>query len=113
MPSKTSPTGRSSGSGVSLELVRPLRCTSIRLTLFSVKPDATDDEVRQVIDASASGTQIFSEAVLSSSYGEARSAYREVQSRQQDLAQMERTMAELAQLFNDVGFPGCSNPCTF
>ncbi|SJL15667.1 uncharacterized protein ARMOST_19171 [Armillaria ostoyae] len=66
-----------------------------------VKPDATDDEVRQVIDASASGTQIFSEAVLSSSYGEARSAYREVQSRQQDLAQMERTMAELAQLFND------------
>ncbi|KAK0199113.1 t-SNARE [Armillaria mellea] len=67
-----------------------------------VKPDATDDEVKQVIDASASGTQIFSEAVLSSSYGEARSAYREVQSRQQDLAQMERTMAELAQLFNDM-----------
>ncbi|KAG7452069.1 t-SNARE [Guyanagaster necrorhizus] len=67
-----------------------------------VKPDATDEEVKQVIDASASGTEIFSEAVLASSYGEARSAYREVQSRQQDLAQMERTMAELAQLFNDM-----------
>ncbi|KAK0209057.1 t-SNARE [Desarmillaria ectypa] len=67
-----------------------------------VKPDATDDEVKQVIDASESGTRIFSEAVLSSSYGEARLAYREVQSRQQDLVQMERTMAELAQLFNDM-----------
>ncbi|KAF9034987.1 t-SNARE [Hymenopellis radicata] len=67
-----------------------------------VKPEATEAEVQQVIDHSSSGTQIFSDAVLSSSYGEARAAYREVQARQQDLVQMETTLAELAQLFNDM-----------
>ena len=38
----------------------------------------------------------------SNRYGEARSAYREVQERHEDIKRIERTIAELAQLFNDV-----------
>ena len=42
---------------------------------------------------------------LSSStrYGESRLAFREVQDRHQDIQKIERTLEELAQLFNDVG----------
>ncbi len=41
---------------------------------------------------------------LSSStrYGESRTAYREVQDRHNDIQKIERTLEELAQLFNDV-----------
>jgi t-SNARE complex subunit (syntaxin) len=38
----------------------------------------------------------------SNRYGEARTAYREVQERHEDIKRIERTIAELAQLFNDV-----------
>ena len=38
----------------------------------------------------------------SNRYGESRAAYREVQERHEDIKRIERTMAELAQLFNDV-----------
>lgn len=34
--------------------------------------------------------------------GEAKSAYREVQERHEDIKKIERTLTELAQLFNDV-----------
>ena len=38
----------------------------------------------------------------SNRYGEARSAYREVQERHADIKKIEKTLTELAQLFNDV-----------
>lgn len=38
----------------------------------------------------------------SNRYGEAKSAYNEVQSRHEDIKKIERTLTELAQLFNDV-----------
>ena len=38
--------------------------------------------------------------------GEARSAYREVQERHQDIQRIEKTLTELAQLFNDVSGGG-------
>ena len=41
----------------------------------------------------------------SSRYGESRAAYREVQERHEDIKRIERTLAELAQLFNDVCTP--------
>ena len=75
-----------------------------------------------VNDTEGSGAQIFTQAVsgisrsvgkhefimfiqLSSStrYGESRLAFREVQDRHQDIQKIERTLEELAQLFNDVG----------
>lgn len=69
-----------------------------------VKPDATQEEINMVVnDTSGGGDQIFAQALTSSSrYGEARLAYREVQDRHADIQRIERTLEELAQLFNDM-----------
>jgi len=67
-----------------------------------VKPDATPEEVRAVINDEQGG-QIFSQALLTSNrYGESRAAYREVQERHEDIKRIEKTLGELAQLFNDM-----------
>ncbi|KAF7304800.1 Aspartate aminotransferase [Mycena kentingensis (nom. inval.)] len=67
-----------------------------------VKPDATPEEVRAVVNDD-SGGQIFSQALMNSNrYGESRAAYREVQERHEDIKRIERTLGELAQLFNDM-----------
>ncbi|KAG1754511.1 t-SNARE [Suillus lakei] len=67
-----------------------------------VKPDATPEEVRAVVN-DENGGQIFSQALMNSNrYGESRAAYREVQERHQDIKRIEQTIAELAQLFNDM-----------
>jgi len=67
-----------------------------------VKPDATPEEVRAVVN-DESGGQIFSQALMNSNrYGESRAAYREVQARHEDIKRIESTLAELAQLFNDM-----------
>lgn len=39
---------------------------------------------------------------MSARYTDSRAAYREVQERHEDIKRIERTLAELAQLFNDV-----------
>lgn len=67
-----------------------------------VKPDATPEEVRAVVNDDQGG-QVFSQALMSSNrYGESRAAYREVQERHEDIKRIERTLTELAQLFNDM-----------
>ncbi|KAL0947028.1 hypothetical protein HGRIS_013171 [Hohenbuehelia grisea] len=67
-----------------------------------VKPDATPEEVRAVVNDEGGG-QIFSQALMNSNrYGESRAAYREVQERHEDIKRIERTLGELAQLFNDM-----------
>ncbi|KAL7283527.1 hypothetical protein ACG7TL_002961 [Trametes sanguinea] len=67
-----------------------------------VKPDASPEEVKAVVDDDQGG-QIFSQALMNSNrYGEARSAYREVQERHADIKKIEKTLTELAQLFNDM-----------
>jgi len=67
-----------------------------------VKPDATPEEVRAVVNDD-SGGQIFSQALMNSNrYGESRAAYREVQERHEDIKRIEKTLVELAQLFNDM-----------
>ncbi|KAF8136719.1 t-SNARE [Boletus edulis] len=67
-----------------------------------VKPDATPEEIQAVVNDD-SGGQIFSQALMNSNrYGESRAAYREVQERHQDIQRIEQTIAELAQLFNDM-----------
>jgi len=67
-----------------------------------VKPDASPEEVRAVVNDEGGG-QIFSQALLNSNrYGESRAAYREVQERHEDIMRIERTLVELAQLFNDM-----------
>ena len=89
-----------------------------------VKPDATAEEVAAVVDnTDGAGGQIFSKAVrsafhvqlshlpishlqlsTSTAYGQSRTAYKEVQDRHEDIKKIERTIEELAQLFNDVRF---------
>ncbi|PPQ64099.1 hypothetical protein CVT24_008916 [Panaeolus cyanescens] len=66
-----------------------------------VKPDATPEEIRAVVNDEQGG-QIFSQALMNSRYTESRAAYREVQERHEDIKRIERTLTELAQLFNDM-----------
>ncbi|KAI0797718.1 t-SNARE [Abortiporus biennis] len=67
-----------------------------------VKPDASPEEVKAVVNDDQGG-QIFSQALMTSNrHGEARSAYREVQERHEDIKRIEKTLTELAQLFNDM-----------
>jgi syntaxin 1B/2/3 len=67
-----------------------------------VKPDATPEEVRTVVDDD-NGGQVFSQALMNTNrYGESKAAYREVQERHRDIQKIERTLTELAQLFNDM-----------
>ncbi|KII88608.1 hypothetical protein PLICRDRAFT_111520 [Plicaturopsis crispa FD-325 SS-3] len=67
-----------------------------------VKPDATPEEVKAVVNDDQGG-QIFSQALMNSNrYGQANAAYREVQERHEDIKRIEKTLGELAQLFNDM-----------
>ncbi|KAG9098024.1 Plasma membrane t-SNARE, secretory vesicle fusion [Ceratobasidium sp. UAMH 11750] len=67
------------------------------------KPDATPEEIKAAVNDDAGNGQIFAQALMSSNrFGESRSAYREVQSRHEDLKKIEKTLTELAQLFNDM-----------
>lgn len=66
-----------------------------------VKPDATQEEVNQVLETE--NPQIFSQALLNSNrYGDARGALREIQERNQDIKKIEKTLEELAQMFNEM-----------
>jgi len=67
-----------------------------------VKPDATPEEVRAVVNDTGND-QIFSQALLNPQrYGDSQRAYREVQERHEEVKRIEHTLAELAQLFNDM-----------
>jgi len=66
-----------------------------------VKPDATPDEVRAAVN-DENGGQVFAQALMNTRATESRAAYREVQERHEDIKRIERTLAELAQLFNDM-----------
>lgn len=66
-----------------------------------VKPDATPQEVQDVVNSD--NPQIFSQALLNSNkYGAARGALKEVQERQVEIAKVEKTITELAQMFNEM-----------
>lgn len=68
-----------------------------------VKPDATQAEIQSALDGDAGGQQIFSQALLSSNrQGEASGALREVQERNTDIQRIERTIMELAALFQEM-----------
>jgi len=66
-----------------------------------VKPDATPEEVKAVVNDEHGG-QIFSQALMNSHYTDSLAAYREVQERHEDIKRIERTLGELAQLFNEL-----------
>ncbi|EKG17077.1 hypothetical protein MPH_05767 [Macrophomina phaseolina MS6] len=66
-----------------------------------VRPDATDDEVKQAIEDPEA--QIFSQALMQSDRrGQAQSALRAVEGRHKEIQKIEQQMVELAQLFQDL-----------
>lgn len=68
-----------------------------------VKPDATDEEVRAVVEDGSANQQIFQQALMQlNRRGEARTVLNEVQVRHRELLKLEKTMAELTQLFHDM-----------
>lgn len=68
-----------------------------------VKPDATEEEIQAVVEDGSSNQQIFQQALMQSNRrGEARTVLNEVQTRHRELLKLEKTMAELTQLFHDM-----------
>ncbi|KAG5513471.1 hypothetical protein PMAC_000902 [Pneumocystis sp. 'macacae'] len=68
----------------------------------TVNPGITQEEIESAL-RDERGLQVFSQALLRSNrHGEARTALREVQERHQDIKQIERTIGELAELFNEM-----------
>lgn len=66
-----------------------------------VKPDASEEEVKAVVEEGSE--QYFQLALLQSNRrGEARTVLNEVQVRHRELLKLEKTMAELTQLFHDM-----------
>ncbi|KAG7666421.1 SSO2 [[Candida] subhashii] len=66
-----------------------------------VKPDASEEEVKAVVEEGSE--QYFQSALLQSNRrGEARTVLNEVQVRHRELLKLEKTMAELTQLFHDM-----------
>jgi len=67
-----------------------------------VKPNATSEEIRAVVDGDGN-TQIFSQALMHTTRGgETKAAFREVQRRHEDIKRIEKTLVELAQMFNEM-----------
>lgn len=66
-----------------------------------IKPDATEEEIKAVVEDGSQ--QYFQQALMQSNRrGEARSVLNEVQVRHRELLKLEKTMAELTQLFHDM-----------
>ncbi|KAI9488595.1 t-SNARE [Zychaea mexicana] len=67
-----------------------------------VKPDATPDEIEQVLD-SDEAPQIFAQSLMNTNRsGHANAVLNEVQSRHDDIKKIEKTILELHQLFVDM-----------
>ncbi|KIJ34688.1 hypothetical protein M422DRAFT_70169 [Sphaerobolus stellatus SS14] len=67
-----------------------------------VNPEATPDEVKEVVEGEH-GDQIFSKILQTSTrHGEARAAFREVRDRHDDIKKIEQTITKLSELFNEM-----------
>ncbi|KAK9765926.1 hypothetical protein K7432_005366 [Basidiobolus ranarum] len=67
-----------------------------------VKPDASEEEIDKVLDEDG-GNQLFAQALMSSSRSsDARDVLREVQSRHDDIKKIEKSIVELARLFEEM-----------
>lgn len=67
-----------------------------------MKPNATEGEIKAAVDHD-SGGQIFQQALMNSDqFGKARTVYNNAQERHHDLQRIERTMADLQDLMEDM-----------
>ncbi len=68
-----------------------------------VRPEASESEVRSVVEDTSSGSQVFQQAMMQSDRrGQARAVLSAVQDRHAALMKIEQQMVELAQLFQDM-----------
>lgn len=68
-----------------------------------INPDATSEEIEAAVEDGTPNQQIFQQALMQSNRrGEARTVLNEVQVRHRELLKLEKTMAELTQLFHDM-----------
>ncbi|GJJ12072.1 hypothetical protein Clacol_006313 [Clathrus columnatus] len=66
-------------------------------------PEAKPEEVQAAVDGQQDLSQVFAQMLHSCNrFGESRAVFREVQERHDDIKKIERTLYELAQLFNDM-----------
>jgi syntaxin 1B/2/3 len=69
---------------------------------YIVKPDASQDEVDDLIDSDAT-PQVFAQSLMSASrQGQSKAVLSEVQTRHDDIKHIEKTIVELHQLFMDM-----------
>jgi syntaxin 1B/2/3 len=74
----------------------------LRRQFLIVKPDATEEQIQEAT-SDGTDTQIFQQALMNSDRrGQAQSALSNVRQRRTDIQQIERTMLELQQLFQDL-----------
>merc|ERR1712065_123115 len=67
-----------------------------------VKRDATQEEIEEIVDGTG-GTEIFAQLMLSSSaHAAAENALADIRERHDDIIRLERSIAELHQLFVDM-----------
>ncbi|KAF5387359.1 hypothetical protein D9757_005747 [Collybiopsis confluens] len=81
---------------------RQFKIGATQLSGFTVKPGASPEEIKAVVNDDRGQGQVFAQALMDSRYGDSQSASREVQERHEDIKRIERTLAELAQLFSDM-----------
>ncbi|GBL52723.1 Plasma membrane t-SNARE, secretory vesicle fusion [Candidozyma auris] len=68
-----------------------------------INPHATQEEIEAAVEDGTPNQQIFQQALMQSNRrGEARTVLNEVQVRHRELLKLEKTMAELTQLFHDM-----------
>ncbi|CCA69239.1 related to SSO1-syntaxin-related protein [Serendipita indica DSM 11827] len=68
----------------------------------TVKPSATNEEIQAIVNDTSNG-QVFQQALMNSDQlGKAKTAYRNVQTRHEELLRITQTMAELTQMMNDM-----------
>ncbi|KAK6459712.1 t-SNARE [Scheffersomyces xylosifermentans] len=68
-----------------------------------LKPDASEEEVKTVLESGADSQQYFQQALMQSNRsGEAKTVLTDVQARHREILRLEKTMAELTQLFADM-----------
>ncbi|KAF9630450.1 hypothetical protein BFW01_g1012 [Lasiodiplodia theobromae] len=71
----------------------------IKRQFLIVKPDASDEEIQQVVNDADGQQQIFADALRTSRSQHANSVLGSVRARHNDIQRIEKTMSELAELF--------------
>lgn len=87
-----------------MQPLKKLRLSSITLTIMPSKSSPKLYVQLSPLNSIKLTNHRSPKVSTSNRHGESRAAYNEVQNRHEDIKKIERTLEELAQLFNDVSF---------